>query len=128
MYSVSPSAQSRTWAGYGLTISVTLHDVLQTALFVSGDLDIASAPLLSACLENQLDTGRRYGRIDLSALAFIDSTGAAAVLGAHCAFRARHGLLILTGVTPQAARVLRLLGVDAELMIASYPTEDSVPA
>lgn len=116
----SPPAP-RTWAGHGLSIVVTVHHTMQAALQLTGDLDLASAPVLSACLENQLDTGRRYGRLDLSAVSFIDAAGLSAIIRAHHAYLAQRGMLILSALSPTVLRLLQVLGTDRELLIAREP-------
>jgi anti-sigma B factor antagonist len=113
-------ARPRIWTGHGLTITVTGHDTLQTAMRATGELDLASAPLLRACFENELASGRRYGRLDLVDIAFVDSTGLTAVVDAHHDFLAAHGMLVVTGVSPRVGRLIHVLGLDDDLLISQY--------
>jgi anti-anti-sigma factor len=100
-----------------LRVAVELRGTLQVALKLTGTLDLASAPLLQACFENQLHTGRRYGRIDLGGVNFVDPAGFAPVLAAHHAFAAAHGMLVLTQLSPGVARLIPLLGLESELLV-----------
>jgi anti-sigma B factor antagonist len=122
----SPIAQQpRIWSGHGLTVAVTGRHELQTAVRVGGDLDLVSAPILAACLQNELAAGRRFGRLNLSDVIFIDSIGLSAVLDAHQAFRAQHGMLALTGLSARVTRLVQVLRLEGQLMISHSP---EVPA
>jgi anti-anti-sigma factor len=120
MASTLVSPQIQTWAGHGLTITVTvtMRRSRRAALSLSGELDLASAPLLRACLENQLDTGRRYTRVDLSAVTFVDLAGLTALLTAHEAYQQRHGKLVLVALSPSVQRLVSLVGAEDELLIS----------
>jgi anti-sigma B factor antagonist len=115
------------WEGYGLTLTVTKSDALRANVRLAGDLDLASACVLSAALEHELDTGRRYVRLDLSGLGFVDSTGIEALIEAHWMFLNRRGTLILLGLTRSARRLFALTGVDSVLLIAADHVQVTVP-
>jgi anti-anti-sigma factor len=115
------------WAGFGLTVTVTKRDTLRASLRLVGELDGASAALFTACFEHQLDSGRRYLRADLSGLAFIDTAGLEVVVDAHHAACARHGTLILTGLTARTRRLVELVGLDTVLLIAGDLPDITVP-
>ena len=120
------------WSGFGLTLTVTKRDTLRANVRLAGDLDLASARLLSAALEHELDSGRRYLRLDLSGLAFLDTAGVQALVEAHWLFLQRRGTLILLGLRPTARRLIGLTGSDQTLLIAAdhavvtAPITDSV--
>jgi len=115
------------WEGYGLTLTVTKSDALRANVRLAGDLDLASSGVLSAALEHELDSGRRYVRVDLSGLGFIDCTGIEALLEAHWMFLNRRGTLILLGLTRSARRLFELTGVDSVLLIAADHAEIALP-
>ncbi|MDT4925683.1 MAG: anti-sigma factor antagonist [Pseudonocardiales bacterium] len=118
----SPFAdEPRIWTGHGLTVAVIGRHALQTAVRVGGELDLVSAPILGACLQNELAAGRRYGRLNLSDVTFIDSIGLSAVLDAHEAFLAQHGMLVLTGLSARVTRIVQVLNLEGELMISQFP-------
>jgi anti-sigma B factor antagonist len=80
-------------------------------LQLQGDLDLATAPELSAALDS---IPASYGRLvlDLSKLGFIDSTGVRALVRGKQELT-DHGVKVdLFDVPRQAAKVLQLLGLD----------------
>jgi anti-anti-sigma factor len=113
----------RCWAGFGLTVTVTKCDATRASLRLAGELDAASAPLLGACLEYHLNTGRHFLRADLSGLAFVDTSGLDVLTEAHQAFSARRGTFILTGVNARTRQLVHLVGLDSVLLIAAQDSE-----
>jgi anti-anti-sigma factor len=101
-------------------ITVSSEHPVQAAVCVAGDLDLASSQLLGACLESQLDAGRRHTRLDLSGITFIDVTGLNAILDAHDAYLGRRGMLILVALSPKVERLLELLDAEDDLLIARH--------
>lgn len=87
-------------------------------LVVDGELDLACADELRATLEEQRLAGRRYLRVDTSAVTFLDATVLGVLLEAHREFLARRGTLVLIGVTPRIHRLLRITGLDDVLFVA----------
>jgi anti-sigma B factor antagonist len=80
-------------------------------LQLQGDLDLATAPQLTAALDS---IPASYGRLvlDLSKLGFIDSTGIRALVRGKQELT-EHGVKVdLFDVPRQAAKVLQLLGLD----------------
>ncbi|MDP9116680.1 MAG: STAS domain-containing protein [Actinomycetota bacterium] len=112
-------AARQSWDGFGLTITVSRIEGERADLYAAGDLDMASAGVLAACLENQLACNHRFVRLDLSRLAFLDSAGVSAILKAHDCFMADCGTLILTGVGARHARLIEIVGLDSVLLIAA---------
>jgi anti-anti-sigma factor len=119
MAQIESAGPGQCWDGFGLTLTVTKADAARASLRLAGDLDIASARLLTACLETQLAHGRRFIRMDFSGLAFVDSAGLDAVVAAHHAFLRKRGTLILIGVRGTTRRVVQLLCLDQVLLIAA---------
>lgn len=81
-------------------------------LAVSGELDMASAPLLEGRLE-RLRSEKRSVRLDLSQLAFIDSTGMRLLIRAVTDAR-QDGWNLEVGpeLAPQVRRAMRLVQVE----------------
>jgi anti-anti-sigma factor len=113
----APSGQC--WSGFGLTLTVTKSDDFRANVRLAGDLDLASARLLCAALEHELDSGRRYLRLDLSGLSFIDSAGVAALVDALWAFLERRGTVIILGISARARLLLELTATDSILFVAA---------
>lgn len=100
---------------------------LRAHVRVSGDLDMATGAPLWAVLDGHLAAGRRYLRLDLSDVAFIDAATLTGIVRIHQCALAERGRLLLTGVRPRVARVLRLGGVDRVLFV-STPLRESTPS
>jgi anti-anti-sigma factor len=93
---------------------LTLEDAADGAthrLTLSGELDLASAPLLEQQIERLCDEGATELLLDLSQLAFMDSTGLRVILNSAEVCQ-RHGCeLSLTPGTPAVQRVFEITGV-----------------
>ena len=127
MTHLSEALSGQCWEGFGLTLTVTKSDDLRANVRLAGDLDLASARLLIAALEHELDCGRRYLRLDLSGLSFLDSAGVAALVDVHWAFLERRGTVIIIGIRPRARRLLSLTGTDRVLLVAADLARAAVP-
>jgi anti-anti-sigma factor len=87
----------------------------QVCLWVSGELDLATAPQLRASLTDAL-SGTDGVVLDLGGVRFIDSTGLAAIIaGANAAEAAGASFQLATPLPDQAKRLLDLTGVSARL-------------
>jgi anti-sigma B factor antagonist len=127
MSHMQETSVGQCWAGLGLTITVTKCDATRATLRLAGELDVASAPLLGACLEYHLDMGRQFVRADLSGLGFVDTSGLEVITEAHHTYSDRHGTLILTGLNARTRRLVRIIGLDSVLLIASDTAELAAP-
>jgi anti-sigma B factor antagonist len=84
-------------------------------LWLSGELDLASAPQLKEAIHRvELDDQQRL-LLDLSELEFMDSTGLAVVVAARDRADAGGGRLVLRRPTPQVERLLALVGLRDQL-------------
>jgi anti-sigma B factor antagonist len=90
---------------------------------VIGDLDVATGAPLWAVLDGHLAAGRRYLRLDLSGVSFIDAATLSGFARIHHSALADRGRLLLTGVRPRIARVMRLGGLDHVLFISALLLE-----
>jgi len=77
----------------------------------SGQLDMQSAPRLSAILEELLAAGERCIVVDLGRLTFCDSIGLSALIVAHRTCTERGGFLRLARPAPFLLNVLTVVGV-----------------
>lgn len=110
-----------------LSVQVTRADRYRANLQLSGALVGASAALLAALIENQVQAGRRFLRIDVGGLSDVDRAGAAAFEDAHHRLLSRRGTCILTGATSLVMRVLADAGLDRELFVLA-PSADGTLA
>jgi anti-sigma B factor antagonist len=115
------------WSGFGLTLTVTKSDAMRANVRLAGDLDLASARVLVAALEHELDSGRRFVRLDLSGLGFLDSSGISALVELHWRFMAKRGTLILLGLSRHARRLAALTRTDTVLLIAAEHAQAAIP-
>ena len=102
-----------------LTITITDSDKQRCMLCVVGEVDFATSPLLHAMLEQQLACGRKYARVDMSRVAFIDTAGVEVLLEMHRSYLAARGTLVILDATPKLRCLLRLLELDSVLLVAA---------
>jgi anti-anti-sigma factor len=79
---------------------------------------LAKADLLTAVLDNQVGHGRRFIRLELSRLHFLDCAGLRAIVHADNRCLGVRGTLVQTGVTPRIALLLRVTRLEEALFVA----------
>jgi anti-sigma B factor antagonist len=91
---------------------------------VAGELDISTAPDLQDALAELTDAPRRVV-VDLSDLEFCDSTGLAALLGAHKTLNDNGGTLELVAPNPMMVNLVKITGLDDvfEVRLPDPPAE-----
>lgn len=89
----------------------------RAALVVAGELDVASGPPLEHAVARVLDGQGEDFRLDLTALTFMDSTGARSLVRVHHRLEAIGRRLVLVSPTPPVRRVLELLGLDGLIAV-----------
>jgi anti-anti-sigma factor len=104
-----------------LDVTTVSADATGAIIQVRGDLDVAHCQLLAAVLDNHLQLGHRFVRLDLSQLEILDGSGLRAIVAAHNQFLAARGNLILTNIGPMVVRLLSLTELDQALLIADGP-------
>jgi anti-anti-sigma factor len=97
-----------------------------TVITVSGELDLASSPILEARLEQVFASDATPVVIDLRKLDFMDSTGLSVLIKAHQAAEEAERQLYLVKGPPQVQRLLTLTGVGERLSVVETP-EDALP-
>jgi len=85
--------------------------VTETRYFLSGEIDLASAPRVRADLTYLIDLDGGHLLIDCSELTFIDSCGVAALLEAHSNLERNGRHIFLVNVQPGPGRVFDALGL-----------------
>ena len=78
---------------------------------LSGELDISTSPDLQDALAELTDAKRKV-TVDLSELEFIDSTGLAALLGAHKDLTEHGGVLELRHPSRMVVNLVQITGLD----------------
>jgi anti-sigma B factor antagonist len=114
-----------------LPVTITVHadDAAHSATIVlSGDLDLAAADTLAATIAEQHRRARRYVRLDLADVTFLDATALGVLVDAHREFLARRGTLTLTGVGRPVSRLLAITGLDKMLFVAGPRSPLTRPA
>ena len=99
-----------------LIVTVVCSNTRCSEVRARGELDVATAGLLALALEEQRAAKRRYVRLDLSGLTFMDCAGLSVILRAHHQLLADGGTLILTGASPRVQRVLHITALDEVLL------------
>lgn len=87
------------------------------SILVAGELDLASAPLLRTVLTNQIAAGLEEIVLDLSQLAFCDSSGLSVLVWAHQELAAAGGKLVLRAPSNPVQRLLSTTHLEGELNI-----------
>jgi anti-anti-sigma factor len=103
MTPLSVSASELIFVQHDLTITVSDSDTRRCTLRVVGEVDSATSPLLRAMLEQQLECGRTYVRLDMSGVAFIDTAGVNVLLDMHPKYLAARGTLVILAATATIA-------------------------
>lgn len=86
-------------------------------LHVSGELDLATAPLLETHLEAAWASATPAVVLDLEGVTFLDSTGVRVILQAHQTAVADSRRFSLRRLPPQARMVCELVGVPGRVPI-----------
>jgi anti-sigma B factor antagonist len=84
-------------------------------LWLTGDLDIVTAPLLQRRIDELIGAGHDRLLVDADALAFCDSTGLRILMGARRRLTDRSGELVLQRTSKVLQRLLDLTGLDDQL-------------
>ncbi len=97
-----------------------------TVIAVSGELDLASSPMLEERLEEVFGSDASLVILDLRKLDFMDSTGLSVLIKAHQTAEQAERQLYLVKGPPQVQRLLSLTGVGERLSVVET-TEDALP-
>jgi anti-sigma B factor antagonist len=84
----------------------------EETLYVTGELDVSTAPALEHAVSRVLDGQGGDFRIDVGGMTFMDSTGARALLRLNSRFMNLGRRLVIVSPTRQVRLVLEILGLD----------------
>ena len=84
-------------------------------LYVTGELDVASAPALEHGVARALDGQGGEFRLDIGGVTFMDSTGALGLTRVHNRVEALGRRLVVVSPTRAVRRVIDLMGLDQVL-------------
>jgi anti-sigma B factor antagonist len=110
-----------------VAVETVRFDRLRALVKVTGELDLATAAPLWAVLQGHVAAGRRFLRLDMSGVTFLDATALTGITRAHQELLVRRGTLVITGVRVLVSRVLRLTGLDEVLFIGGPRSDDDLP-
>jgi len=108
-----------------LRVHVRSLDADRSLVTAAGALDLHTAPQLAGILQPLLLTDGHSVLVDLSGLAFLDSTGLTCLIAAYRTTRNTGARLALITPSERVRHMLALTGTDQ--VLPSYPTLDSVP-
>lgn len=107
-----------------MSVETIRWDRLRAHVKVSGDVDLSTGAPLWAVLDSHLAAGRRFLRVDLSEVTFLDATALTGLTRIHSDALAQRGTVVLTGVGPRIARLIRLAGLDGVLLVSGPRADD----
>jgi anti-anti-sigma factor len=110
-----------------MSVQTVRFDDTKALVKVNGELDLSTAAPLWAVLDSHLAAGRRFLRLDLSGVTFLDATALTGITRAHKELLARRGTLVVTGVRSLVGRVLRMTGLDEVLFVGGPRADDDLP-
>ncbi|WP_067904751.1 STAS domain-containing protein [Actinomadura chibensis] len=111
---------------YDLTIDRPIRDDDVPVLRVAGDLDHHTAPRLREALEKVPFTAGQGVVLDLSDLAYCDSTGVTVLVNAYKRSKPTGGRLLIAGLNPDLLQVFTIIGLDQVFVF--HPTVDEAVA
>jgi anti-sigma B factor antagonist len=110
-----------------MSVETVRFDDTRALIKVNGELDLSTAAPLWAVLQSHLAAGRRFLRLDLSGVTFLDATVLTGITRAHKELLSRRGTLVITGVRALVSRVLRMTGMDEVLFVSGPRGDDDLP-
>ena len=123
--SIPPSSTQRAGvSGSRASLTTLRKDRTRALVRAVGEWDLAGADALAEDLRAHEAAGRRFVRLDVSAVTFLDCTCLDVLVAAHTRLLAARGTLVLSGVTPRMLRLLRLTGLDQVLLTTSLSDVD----
>jgi anti-sigma B factor antagonist len=99
------------------------HERDRVVVELHGELDLVSAPLLQAEIENPEIDSTEVVVLDLQDLRFIDSAGLRVILATHERSHQRGQAFALSRGSAQVQRLLSVAGLDEHLRIIESPDE-----
>jgi anti-sigma B factor antagonist len=100
--------------GFGLWVDLADG---RAVLNVSGELDVATAPLLADCVDHMLGQGQSHLTIDLENVRFLDSQGLNVLVVAYKRAHDRDGEVVVRGAQGSVLKVLDICGLTKVLAV-----------
>jgi anti-anti-sigma factor len=97
-------------------------------LYVTGELDVSTAPALEHAVARHLDGQGGEFRLDLCGLTFMDSSGAKALVYAHNRVELLGRRLVIVSPTRPVRKVLGVMGLDQVMDIRDGASPPRSPA
>ena len=93
------------------------HSGSTTAIALTGELDIASVPILQECLSEAAAGDAGTIELDLGSLAYIDSAGLGVLVSAHKRFESSGSSLVIRRPNERVMRIFTVSGLGNYLNI-----------
>jgi anti-sigma B factor antagonist len=122
-----PPHPTCTPLGDGLTLHV-VGDAPVVRVLVVGELDSRTAPRLTRCLRDLLDSGRRRIDLDLSGTTFVAAAGLTAFREAALRAEQVAGGVRLTAVPSRVRRILAITALDTVIEVQVTAGASAEPA
>jgi anti-sigma B factor antagonist len=119
----TPESEGRTMNNLTIT---TREQTGSTVITVSGEIDLASCPVLEQATRCTPADGAQL-RLDMSGVTFMDSCGLNLLLRLHRRLTDDGSRLVLTGVRDEPMRILNLTGADTVLHLDAGDPRPPVP-
>ena len=107
------------------TLTTIRQDRSRALIRAVGEWDLANAEVLGELLDEQEQAGRRFVRLDVSAVTFFDCACIEVLVAAHQRLLAARGTLVLTGVPARLTRLLHVTGLDDVLLTTNVSDLDA---
>ena len=98
-----------------------------TIIAVGGEIDVYTAPKLREEIHRRLDQGDTRIVVDLTNVAYMDSSGLGVLIGALKRAREENGDLIVASPNPRIARILDVTGL-SKIFNVHAGTQEAVDA
>lgn len=105
-------------SAHDVVIDVVAGEGGTTVIKVRGELDLSSVPQLRSCLADLLNRGDVQLVVDLSGVAFCDSTALGVFVGAHRRATAADGHVRFVHPPPALRNLLEVSGLDQILDVS----------
>jgi anti-sigma B factor antagonist len=109
-----------------MSVETVRLDQLRALVKARGAVDLTTSAPLWGVLASHLAAGRRFLRLDLSDVTFLDASALTGLTRIHHDALERRGTLVLTGINRRVERVLRLAGLDRVLFLSGPRADDDV--
>jgi anti-sigma B factor antagonist len=85
-------------------------------LVVSGEIDVATSPILREQLASLVERGARDCTIDIADVSFVDSSGLGVLVGIYKRLAEADGAVHVVGAQPAVRKVFEITGLEAILL------------